>query len=168
MGIRVGRLPRRHPGRGRRRPARGHREPARPHAHNHLGQCHGYASGLEASTVIWVTTQFRDDFRRALDWLNARTDKGVQFFGVEVTVVQIADSGPRAPVFEMVSRPNDWQKEAKSSGGVSVKSHATPVNEERQDLFAEILETVVADRPSIRMPARARGNWLPFASGPFG
>ena len=136
--------------------------------HNHLGQCLVYAAGLEASTVIWITTQFRDDFRRALDWLNERTDKGVQFFGVEVSVVQISDSGPRAPVFEVVSRPNDWQKEAKSSGGISGKGQATAVNEARQDLFAEILETVIADRPSIRMPARARGNWLPFASGPFG
>src|ERR1700712_3068445 len=77
--------------------------------HSHLGQCLVYASGLEASTVVWIAPRFRDDFRRALDWLNERTDVGVNFFGVEVGVVQIAD-GPRAPVFEVVARPNEWQK----------------------------------------------------------
>src|SRR3954451_12373014 len=35
--------------------------------HSHLGQCLVYASGLEASTVVWIAPTFRDDFRRALD-----------------------------------------------------------------------------------------------------
>ena len=61
--------------------------------HSHLGQCLVYASGLEASTVVWIAPSFRDDFRRALDWLNERTDQGVNFFGVEVGVVQIGDEG---------------------------------------------------------------------------
>lgn len=66
--------------------------------HGHLGQLLVYASGLEASAVVWVAPRFRDDHRRTLDWLNERTDTGVDFFGVEVSVVQIGDSGPRAPM----------------------------------------------------------------------
>lgn len=62
--------------------------------HSHLGQCIVYASGLEASSVVWVAPVFREDFRRALDWLNERTDLGVNFFGVEVGVVEIGDGGP--------------------------------------------------------------------------
>ena len=131
--------------------------------HSHLGQCLVYAAGLEASTVIWITTQFRDDFRRALDWLNERTDTGIQFFGIEVSVVQIGDTGPQAPVFDVVSRPNDWQKRL-----TLPPAPTTTVNEARQDLFAEILQAVTTERPTIRMPSRARGNWLPYASGPFG
>ena len=77
-----------------------------------------YATGLEASTVIWISRQFRDDFRRTFDWLNERTDRAVQFFGVEVGVVQIGDTGPMAPVFEVVSRPNDWAKGFKTSPSV--------------------------------------------------
>lgn len=87
-----------------------------PTDHGHLGQCIVYASGLEASAVVWISPRFRDDFRRALDWLNERTDLGVNFFGVEVGVVQIGDEGSRAPVFEVVARPNDWQKTVKAAG----------------------------------------------------
>jgi hypothetical protein len=48
--------------------------------HGHLGQLLVYASGLEAAAVIWVAATFREDHRRALDWLNERTDTGVDFF----------------------------------------------------------------------------------------
>ena len=34
--------------------------------HGHLGQLIVYASGLEASVVIWVAPDFRDEHRRAL------------------------------------------------------------------------------------------------------
>jgi hypothetical protein len=36
-----------------------------------------------------------DRFRRALDWLNERTDQGIQFFGVEIGVVQIRPDRPQ-------------------------------------------------------------------------
>lgn len=139
--------------------------------HSHLGQCLVYASGLEASTVVWISPQFRDDFRRTLDWLNERTDLGINFFGIEIGVVQIGESGPRAPVFEVVARPNDWQKTVKAAGANGSASTAaviSPLNAQRQDFFAEVLAEVVAVRPEIRMPARSRANWLAFASGPFG
>lgn len=134
--------------------------------HNHLGQCLVYASGLEASTVIWITTQFRDDFRRALDWLNERTDSSIRFFGIEVGVVQIGDSGPAAPIFDVVSRPNDWQKQTKqaTSGG----AQASALNEARQDFFGEVLDRFLDDKPAVRRPARATWNWIEFANGPFG
>ena len=138
--------------------------------HGHLGQCLVYASGLDASTVVWVAPQFRENYRRTLDWLNERTDLGVNFFGVEVGVVQIGD-GPRAPVFDVVSRPNDWQKAVKGAGagaGESGPATVSPINARRQDFYAEVLSSVIAVQPSIRMPARSRGNWLAFASGPFG
>ena len=95
--------------------------------HSHLGQCIVYASGLEAATVVWVAPVFRDDFRRRTRLARAteRTDLGVNFFGVEVGVVEIGEGGPRAPVFEVVSRPNDWQKAVKSrttAGGGEARS----------------------------------------------
>lgn len=136
--------------------------------HSHLGQCLLYASGLDASTIVWVTPEFRDDFRRTFDWLNERTDLGINFFGVEVSVVQIGEEGPRAPVFEVVSRPNEWQKAVKREGASSSHTGISPLNARRQDLFAETLTKLIEKQPAIRMPARNNGNWLPFASGPFG
>ncbi|MCA0146762.1 DUF4268 domain-containing protein [Blastococcus sp. LR1] len=139
--------------------------------HGHLGQLLVYASGLEAAAVVWVAPRFRDDHRRTLDWLNERTDTGVHFFGVEVAVVQIGEAGPRAPVFEVVARPNNWQKgvkEAGTVGGRGAGSEAGGINALRQDFFVEVLADVVTQRPGIRMPSRGTLNWLSFAAGPWG
>lgn len=138
--------------------------------HGHLGQLLVYASGLEAAVVVWVAPDFRDEHRRALDWLNERTDTGVDFFGVQVGVVQIGAAGPRAPVFEVVARPNAWQKGVKETGAsVSAGGGAiTPMNAARQDFFADVMSEVVAARPAIRAPRRGKDSWISFASGPFG
>jgi hypothetical protein len=139
--------------------------------HGHLGQILVYASGLEASTVVWIAPRFRDDHRRTLDWLNERTDTGVDFFGVEVSVVQIGEAGPRAPVFDLVVRPNGWQKAVKEMGsaGSGTGGQVSPVNAARQDFFLEVLGSVAAGRPAIRLPSRQDTlNWLSFASGPWG
>ncbi len=137
--------------------------------HSHLGQCLVYASGLDAATVVWVAPQIRDDFRRALEWLNERTDVGVRFFGVELSVVQIGEGGPRAPVFDVVARPNDWQKSVKGSADASGTAGAiTSVNAQRQQFFIEVLQAVSSQEPNVRIPTPGRDNWLDFASGPFG
>lgn len=138
--------------------------------HGHLGQLLSYASGLEAAAVVWIAPSFREDHRRTLDWLNERTDAGVDFFGVEVGVVQVGDSGPRAPVFDVVARPNGWQKDVKGGGGRSgsAASGSGGLNDDRQAFFVDVLEGVVAARPAIRLPARGAQNWISFASGPWG
>lgn len=137
--------------------------------HTHLGQLLVYASGLEASAVVWVAPRFRDDHRRTLDWLNERTDTGVDFFGVEVSVVQIGDLGPRAPVFDVVARPNDWQKGVKEAGTVGGSGgQPSGINTLRQDFFSDVLGDVVAKRPGVRMPKRDTSNWVSYAAGPWG
>ena len=77
--------------------------------HTHLGQLLTYAAGLNGGTVVWVTADFRDEHRQALDWLNQRTDEQTQFFGVVVELWRIGDS-PLAPHFKVVANPNEWRK----------------------------------------------------------
>lgn len=85
-----------------------------PSDHTHLGQCITYAAGVGAFAIVWVLPRLLDEHRAALDWLNEHTDEDVHFFGVEVSVVRIGHSLP-APVFRAESRPNDWQKTARSN-----------------------------------------------------
>ena len=77
--------------------------------HKHLGQLLTYASGLKAVTIIWIASQFTEEHRSTLDWLNRITDTDFRFFGLEVELWRIGDSPP-APKFNIVSKPNDWSR----------------------------------------------------------
>ncbi len=77
--------------------------------HNHLGQIITYLSGIKAKYVIWIAPSFRDSHRSAIKWLNANTSEEFKFFAIELSVVKIGNS-PMAPLFEVIERPNDWEK----------------------------------------------------------
>ncbi len=88
--------------------------------HTHLGQCLTYAAGVGAYAIVWVLPALASEHRAALDWLNEHTDGEVHFFGVEIAVVQIGASLP-APVFNIVSRPNDWQKSVRTRNSTAFR-----------------------------------------------
>ena len=75
--------------------------------HTHLGQIFTYGAGLEATIIIWIAKRFTEEHRAALDWLNERTDDGLNFFGLEIELWRIGDS-PTAPKFNVVCKPNEW------------------------------------------------------------
>ncbi|MGH3804044.1 MAG: hypothetical protein ACRDTD_28705 [Pseudonocardiaceae bacterium] len=77
-------------------------------------------------------------------------------------------SGPPAPGFDIVSRPNDWQKTVKTAGNAAEARANTPVNAARQALFTDILTDANPRQPAISIPTPQKGNWIAFASGPFG
>ena len=87
--------------------------------HSHLGQIMTYLAGLDAQTVVWIASDFRAPHLSAVRWLNEHTADDFSFFAVRLRVVRIGDS-PFAPIFEIVEKPNDWNREvqqkAKSEG----------------------------------------------------
>lgn len=92
--------------------------------HGHLGQILTYASGYDASVIVWIAKSFRDEHREALDWLNHRTGEDTEFFGLEIELWKIDDSKP-APNFKPVVTSNQWSKQttrkARTTGGESEK-----------------------------------------------
>ena len=86
--------------------------------HSHLGQVLTYAGGYDASVIVWVAGEFRDEHRRALDLLNRRTGDDTEFYGVEVEPLKIDNS--RVGVnFKLVSIPSEWRnmkQRSKESG----------------------------------------------------
>ena len=80
-----------------------------PTDHTHLGQIMTYLAGLEARSVIWIAPEFREPHLSAIRWLNEHTAEGFAFFAVRLRVVRIGDS-PMAPVFEVVEKPNRWER----------------------------------------------------------
>ncbi|MFZ2681791.1 MAG: DUF4268 domain-containing protein [Patescibacteria group bacterium] len=80
--------------------------------HDHLGKLLTYSSGRDASYIVWIFENIREEHRRAIDWLNENTTDEVSFFAVQLELWQIGVSLP-APKFSVVCRPNDLAKTAK-------------------------------------------------------
>ena len=98
--------------------------------HTHLGQIMTYLAGLDAHTVVWIAPGFREPHLSAIRWLNAHTAEGFSFFAVRLRVVRIGDS-PFAPIFEVVEKPNGWErrllasrKEAESVSDIGARRRA--------------------------------------------
>ena len=122
--------------------------------HDHLGKLLTYAAGYDANVIVWLTREFRDEHRQALDWLNRRTDKETEFFGVVVELWRIGDSLP-APNFKAVAAPNEWHKKQIRSTSPS------PVQEQNYEWRRGLIETLRQKHGfSFRRIAEAKATWL--------
>ena len=120
--------------------------------HKHLGQLLTYAAGTDAATIVWVAPSFREEHRRALDYLNDKSINDVRFFGVEVRVVRIGNSSP-APMFHLVSKPADTGTQVVISGDTNGLS---PQREKYRRFWAKYLEAIHSSHPNmtnVRSPA---------------
>jgi hypothetical protein len=118
--------------------------------HTHLGQLMTYAAGLDAVTVVWVSSQFTDEHRAALDWLNRITDQGFNFFGLEVELWRIDDS-PMAPKFNVVAQPNDWSKNIKQSAQAAQRLPATSTQELYLEFWTQFRDYMQEKKSQIRL-----------------
>lgn len=84
-----------------------------PTNHDHLGKIITYASGLDASVIIWIVESAKEEHSSAIEWLNKHTDEDVSFFLIEVHAYTIGDSKP-APYFKIIQQPNDFVKQVKN------------------------------------------------------
>ncbi|SDY25807.1 hypothetical protein [Citreimonas salinaria] len=104
--------------------------------HTHLGQIMTYLAGLEAQTVVWIAPEFRQPHLSAIRWLNEHTADGFSFFAVKARVVRIGDS-PFAPIFEVVEKPNDWDREIKRKASTDGSAYY----DIKQEFWEEFLRT---------------------------
>jgi len=129
--------------------------------HRHLGQLLTYAAGTGAKTVVWVSPEFRDEHRKALDFLNsaaaAAQDARIRYFGVEVGVVRIADSVP-APRFTVVASPSDWSAEFALS---QVGDEVNPRKAMYRAFWGKYLNELHATHEGVtNVRATSSANWI--------
>jgi hypothetical protein len=134
--------------------------------HGHLGQLLTYAAGLKAATIIWIASEVRQEHRAALDWLNEITAKEFEFYGLEMELWRIGGSMP-APKFNIVCRPNDWQR--------AIKTHAASGSTAASDLKLLQLEYWTALHEKLAQPGHQvkpqkpqPQNWAYYRLGRWG
>lgn len=136
--------------------------------HAHLGQIMTYLAGQEGrATVIWIAEAFREEHRAAVDWLNASTIQGFDFFAVEVEALKIGGSSP-APRFNIVSKPNDWSRDvvrvtrSTSNGSMDDRARAYAA------YWAGFSAFIQERRAPFRLNISPRDYWCSFGIGRTG
>ena len=102
----------------------------------HLGQVLAYLAGLEAQIVVWVAKEFAEPHISAIRWLNEHTVDPFAFFAVRVRVVRIGNS-PLAPVFDVVERPNEWDRQVQQ---ISRQGELSATGRFRRDFWAYVAQ----------------------------
>lgn len=129
--------------------------------HNHLGQIITYASGLDAKVIVWIVKEAREEHRSAIEWLNNNTGKELNFFLIELHAYKIGDSLP-APKFEVVEGPNDFIKNAKSSGNAAATNKT---QSERLIFWTQFNELLAAKGKPFNIRKATTDHWYDVALG---
>ena len=106
--------------------------------HDHLGKIITYASGLDASVIVWIVAEARQEHASAVEWLNKNTTDGVAFFLLEVHAYTIGASEP-APMFKIIEQPNDFVKTTKALSANGEMSESQVYRLEFWNQFNEVI-----------------------------
>jgi hypothetical protein len=129
--------------------------------HTHLGQLMTYAAGLDAVSIIWIAQKFTEEHRAALDWLNRITDSTFNFFGIEIELYKIGDS-TLAPMFNLISKPNDWSKSVKKT---AASQNLTETKLLQQEYFQSLKEYMEGNKSPVKMQNAQPQHWTNIAIG---
>ena len=107
--------------------------------HDHLGKIITYASGLDASVVVWIVSEAREEHASAIEWLNNHTDDNLAFFLIEIHAYTIGDSNT-APMFKIIEQPNDFARSVKAAAVNGELSEAQQRRQEFWTMFNDVLD----------------------------
>jgi hypothetical protein len=128
--------------------------------HEHLGKIVTYAAGHDAHKIIWIVSDVREEHRKAVEWLNDRTDESISFFLIKIELWQIEGSDP-APKFDVVVSPNEWAKIIKkdSSGELTSKDL------QKLDFWTRFRDYVRERDARIRLQSPRPQHWYSISIG---
>ena len=131
--------------------------------HDHLGKILTYAAGKQAGIIIWIAENFREEHKKALEWLNENVDpeRGPSFFGIEIKLIKIEDSPP-APDFRIVVKPNDWERMIKISSPMSETA------KKYLEFYSKLVDEYKKINPRWRKVKPQPQSWLSFGAGKSG
>lgn len=116
--------------------------------HDHLGKSITYASALNAKTIVWIATDFTEEHKKALDWLNDNTNEDLAFWGIQLELWQISEETASMRL-NIVSRPSTSVKTIKSK--TNNESESRNIQLEFWTKFKEKLQAT-KKIPSLQTP----------------
>jgi hypothetical protein len=132
--------------------------------HDHLGKILTYSAGKQAGIIIWIAENFREEHKKALEWLNENVDpeNGPSFFGVEIKLIKIENSPP-APDFRIVVKPNDWERMVKMSSQTMSETAKKYL-----EFYSKLVDEYKKINPKWRKVKPQPQSWLSFGAGKSG
>jgi len=127
----------------------------------HLGQIIAYASGKEAKTIVWIAKKFRDEYKKAIEWLNEHTDDDINFFAIEIELWKIGNSDP-APKFSVVEQPNEWAKVIKKTRNTKETSETEL---KRLEFWTGLKDYAIENKVTFFTHKPSKEHWYNIAMG---
>jgi Domain of unknown function (DUF4268) len=78
--------------------------------HIHMGQIITYVASFGAKTAIWITSDPREEHKKAVMWLNESTPEDTSFYLIKLEVYRIGNSEPGL-FFRVIAGPTTEAKE---------------------------------------------------------
>jgi len=132
--------------------------------HDHLGKLITYAAGHAASVAIWVVSNVREEHRKAIDWLNDHTDDDVEFYLVQVELLQI-DQSPFAPHFKIICKPNNWARSVRESSSQGAMSG---IGAGQFEFWTEFKAFAIQRKTLLRLKKPSPRHWYEINLGRSG
>jgi hypothetical protein len=129
--------------------------------HDHLGKMLTYASGLDATIMIWIAKEFSEEHRRAFDFINEHSAPNLQCYGIEIELWKIGDSSP-APQFKILSSPNEYTSEIKTDTSTGNLTEAKAIY---LDLWNGFKKHCNENGTSLKIRKPRPQNWFAISVG---
>ena len=112
----------------------------------HLGQLLTYATGCNAHIAIWIATEFRYEYAKALHRLNEWTNEGIRFYGVKVELIGTSGDSSPEPRFWKVVYPGGWDKDVTLPPVPPMPPHVQMHHDFYRPLIDELIRADLADK----------------------
>jgi hypothetical protein len=119
-----------------------------------------YASGINASIIIRIVRNARDEHISAIERLNEHTDGDVGFFLVEIHAIKIDESKP-APLFKIITQPNEYVKSIKASQNKELNRSKIG----RYEFWSQMNEYINTSNLKLRTRKPNYDHWYNFSLG---